>query len=189
MLIPLRLLMKLRMSRILALVKLTGALAQLLDERPWPRGFDALPDRLIELRDLCRRLPVARIVLARDLVFAAGRLELILLLEVLGLVEVCARRGELRALQRDLVIRVVGRGARRGFVELHRLIQIPGLHGGVPAVEGLAGRAPGQDHRKSGNRGQLNQPCACVAFNRHRTSQNLPSGICNLKSAISRSRP
>src|SRR3954451_25262979 len=105
MLIPLRLLMKLRMSRILALVKLTlsgsrdaGLSTGSTRGRPGrprrrpvsgrgaggrPRGFDALPDGLIELRDLCRRLPVAWIVLAGDLVFAARRLELIFLLEVL----------------------------------------------------------------------------------------------------------
>ncbi len=120
-----------RMSRMLALRKLrrsgsreagfssgsaadgARALAQLLDRRPRALGLDPRANRLIERDHLRAGLTVRRIVLGGQLVLAARGLELPLLLERLRLVEVRARRRQLRALERDLVVRVVGVSLRR----------------------------------------------------------------------------
>ena len=97
-----------------------------------------------ERHDLRGSLPVGRVVLRRKLVFAPGRFQLVLRLELFRPVEMGARRGELRTLERDLEVRVVGRGLRRRAVIRHRLIEIARLRRGVSLPVRLPCRAAGR---------------------------------------------
>ncbi|OLD15590.1 MAG: hypothetical protein AUJ01_11910 [Acidobacteria bacterium 13_1_40CM_3_65_5] len=149
------------------------ALAHLLDGRRRTRRFDALADGAIERRDLRGRQPIARVVLARGTIFAERGLELILLLELARLLEVRARRRLHRALERDSVIRIVGRGLCGAAVRSHGFVQIARARGVLALPEGLPRGAASHDQRQCEHHAELLQPC------RH----NLQSAI-NLKSAI-----
>ena len=124
-----------------------GAFAHLFDLRPRARRLDALADRSIELGHLGGRLPIAGIVLARLTVLAERRLELILLLEVARLVEMRSGRGDHRALQRDLVVRVVGRRLHRLAIRGDGFVEVARLRGGLGLAERLAGHASGPEER------------------------------------------
>ena len=141
-----------------------GALAQLLDRRTRPGGLDPRANGLIERGDFRGRLAVARIVFRRQLILTARRLELILLFEITRLVEVGARRGKHRPLQRNLVVGVVWRRLRRRPEVRDRLIQVAGLHRRVPITEGLTGRAPRCQHDGRDEDAQMEKAAPHIAL-------------------------
>ena len=151
-------------------------------------GLDALADRAIELGDFRRRRAVARVVLAGQPVLAERRLELILLLELVRPLEMGARRRLHRALQRDLVVRIVGRRLHGPAVRGDRFVEIARAHRRFALAERLARRAPAGAASASAS---SNRRCALCIMSCHRTSaaaaiesasRNRQSAICNLQS-------
>jgi len=99
------------------------------------------------------------IVLGREFVFAACGLELSLLLERLRFLEMRSRRGHQRPLERDLVIRIVGRFLHRGPVKGNRLVQVAFLTGRVAFTKRLARRASCRQRDDDRKRTQPFQSC------------------------------
>src|SRR5207302_785342 len=108
------------------------------------------------------RYSVGRIEFAGQLVFAERRLELILVLELLGALLVRPRGGLHRALQRDLVVRIVGRCLYGRPVVRDRLIEIAGARRRLAPAEGLAGRTPAG---RPGDRQQESEPAHTAGHN------------------------
>ena len=120
----------------------TRALAQLGDRRNRTSRLDPVANRAVDDRDFRGSQAVARVVFTAEPVLAQGRLELILLLELPRAIKMRTRRREHRALERDPVVRVVGRGLHGatiggdGFVEIARACR------GLPLAERFACCAP-----------------------------------------------
>src|SRR5439155_9472081 len=110
--------------------RLPGAFAHFLNRRFRTRCLDAITNRPLELGALRYRQTIARVVFGRLLVLAEGGLELIVLLEFTGLVEMRARRGLRRALERDFVVRIVRIGQNGPTVLSDGFVETSGAHGG-----------------------------------------------------------
>ena len=122
-------------------------LAELLAGRLGPLGLSPIAKRLLDRGDLGRDAAVARVVLGRQLVFAEGGLELVLLFELTRPIEVIPRRRLHRALERDLVAGIVGIGLRGLPIRGHGLIEISLLGRVLALAERLARRTSAGDHR------------------------------------------
>ena len=107
------------------------------DRRLRPRRLDAIADRLVEAPTLATAA-VARIVFGGELVFAERRFELILLFELPRPIEVRTRRGEHRALERDLVVRVVRIGLHGAAIGGDRFVEIARARRGLALAKRLA---------------------------------------------------
>ena len=116
--------------------------------RPGPGGFDARADLLIERGDLQRGEAVAGVVLTSEFVLAARGFELVVIFVVLGAIEVLPRGDEHRALQRDLVIGILGRRLDGRAVVGDRLVEVARFDRGVPLPERLARCTPGGRDRR-----------------------------------------
>jgi type I restriction enzyme R subunit len=136
------------------------------DRRLGPRGLDAFADDAIQFGDLRGSGPVARLVFAGGLVLAERGLQLILFLVLARLVQVHARGGLQRALQRDFVGRVVGRRLRGLAIRDDRLVDVAVVHVRFALAEGRArGAATGQQRQ--------------YEHGHVRPAANLKSEICN----------
>ena len=93
---------------------------------------------LLEARHLGGGRLVARIVLSGEPELAAGGVELSLCLEFLRAIEVLARRGDHRALEGDLVCRIVGIALDRDTEVGDGLVRLAETHRVVALAVGAA---------------------------------------------------
>ena len=122
--------------------------AQLLAGGAGPRRFGAIAQGLVDRRHLDREPAVGRVVLARQLVLAERRFELILLLERARPILMQTRRRLHRPLERDLVAWIVGVGLDGAPIRGDGLIEIARLGGFVALAERLPGRTTAREQGK-----------------------------------------
>ena len=160
------------------------------------RGRDAsMRSRIVcsSAATLAQHGAVARVVLRGQPVLAERRLELVLLLELLRALEMRARRRQHRALQRDLVVRVVGIGLHGPPVRGDGFVEIARAHRALALLERLPGRAAaGHERQRQKNPEPLSTVWSQHSLNQsavgsRQSASRMQSAICNLQSAISRS--
>src|SRR5262249_61603234 len=124
---------------------------------------------------------IARSVLARLPVLAERRLELVLLLDLAGLVERRARRRLKGALRRDAVVRVVRRRLHRSPVRGRCFVELPGARCGLALPERLSRGAATSDERE---RQERTEPQS-----RPQSALRAPQGALSLSKGAIRNRP